>query len=161
MRKFLQKQLYLFSFLIFALISSADLNGQTVLIDPAQGGGFELGSTLADNGWTAVNATTDGWVVGSAPVVATGTNCGFISNNGGASWAYSQNSTFTHLIKEFTVPVGESKLTLTFKWKANGEGTGTTDWDNMKIFLAPTSKPIQTVRFYSSPSCQFQWHRLP
>ena len=109
--------------------------GQTVLINGAAEGGFELGATPSINGWTAVNPATDAWVVGSVPVVATGTNCGYVSSNGGTSWTYSQLSTFSHLYRDITIPANESKLTLTFKWKVGGEGGTTFDWDNMKVFL--------------------------
>ena len=114
-------------------------NAQTVLIDPAGAGGFELGADMASNGWTAVNAATDGWFVGNAPVVATGNNCGFISSTGGVGWAYSQVSVFNHMYRDITIPANESKVTLSFKWKAGGEGGTTSDWDNMKVFLAPTT----------------------
>lgn len=113
--------------------------GQTTLIDPSGEGGFENGSTLAANGWTAVNATTDGWQVGNVPVAATGSKCGYVSANGGGTWTYSQISNVTHIYKDFTIPAGENKLTISFKWKAGGEGTTTSDWDNLKIFLASTS----------------------
>jgi hypothetical protein len=114
-------------------------NAQTVLIDPAGAGGFELGADMASNGWTAVNAATDGWFVGNAPVVATGNNCGFISSTGGLGWAYSQLSVFNHMYRDITIPANETKVTLSFKWKALGEGTAANDWDNMKVFLAPTT----------------------
>lgn len=115
------------------------INAQTTLIDPAGAGGFELGADMASNGWTVVNAATDGWFVGNAPVVATGNNCGFISSTGGGGWAYSQFSVFNHMYRDITIPANESKVTLSFKWKAGGEGTGASDWDNMKVFLASTS----------------------
>ncbi|NHM04584.1 Ig-like domain-containing protein, partial [Flavobacterium celericrescens] len=121
-------------------------SAQTTLISPSGDGGFENGSTFAANGWTAVNASTDGWVIGSVPVVSAGTNCGYVSANGGTSWTYSQLSTYTHIYKDFTIPAGENVLTLKFKWKATGEGTTTSDWDNMKVFLAPTTVvPVNTA----------------
>src|SRR5574343_420127 len=121
-------------------------SAQTTLISPSGDGGFENGSTFAANGWTAVNASTDGWVIGSVPVVSAGTNCGYVSANGGTSWTYSQLSTYTHIYKDFTIPAGENVLTLKFKWKATGEGTTTSDWDNMKVFVAPTTVvPVNTA----------------
>ncbi|WP_051197446.1 Ig-like domain-containing protein [Flavobacterium soli] len=112
---------------------------QTVLIDPAGEGGFELGASFTANGWTSVNAATDGWAVGSVPVVATGSNCAYVSANGGAAWSYSQLSTFTHIYRDVTIPAGETKLSLSFKWKAGGEGSTTSDWDNLKLWLAPVT----------------------
>ena len=124
---------------VFLLGLTGYIQAQTTLIDPNAGGGFELGSTIAANGWSTVNASADGWAVGAAPVSASGSNCGYVSSDAGATWTYSQLSTFTHMYRDVTIPANESKVTLTFKWKANGEGTTTTDWDNMKVFLAPTT----------------------
>lgn len=126
-------------FWLLLLFITWGVTGQTTLINPASDGGFENGATFSDNGWNAVNASTDGWVVGATPVQASGNNCAYVSANGGAAWTYSQFSTYTHVYKDFTVPVGENKIALNFKWKANGEGTTTSDYDNLKIFLAPTT----------------------
>jgi hypothetical protein len=126
--------------LVLSLVLSAFSGfGQTVLINGAAEGGFELGATPSANGWSTVNPTTDNWVVGATPVSATGTNCGYVSANGGLAWSYSQINTFAHLYRDITIPAGESKVTLTFKWKVGGEGGATSDWDNMKVFLAPTT----------------------
>lgn len=123
----------------------------TTLISPTGDGGFENGATMAANGWTAVNASTDAWVVGTAPTASAGTKAGYISTDGGTTWAYSQLSTIEHLYRDVTIPAGESKLTLTFKWKATGEGTTTSDFDNMKVFFAPTSvTPVQGTAISSS-----------
>ncbi len=128
--------------LVFALGLIGILRAQTtVLVDPNGAGGFELGATLAENGWSQVGGTADNWTVGSTAALtpATGTNCGFVSSNGGTTWAYSQVSTFIQLFRDITIPAGQSKLTIAFKWRANGEGTTTSDWDNLKVYLAPSS----------------------
>ncbi|MBM3430089.1 MAG: hypothetical protein FJX99_03790, partial [Bacteroidetes bacterium] len=136
----MKRLLRLFTLFVSLLVlTNTQSLAQTTLIDPNGAGGFELGADMASNGWTTVNAATDGWFVGNAPVSATGTNCGYVSAGGGTTWTYSQVSTFTHIYRDITIPANESKVTLSFKWKALGEGTGATDWDNMKIFLAPTS----------------------
>ncbi len=118
-----------------ALLAFGVSFGQTVLISNVGNGGFENGTTPAANGWTAVNSATDGWYVGAAPVVSNGTNCGFISSTAGTDWTYSQVSVTQHIYYDVTIPAGESKLALTFKWKVGGEGTTTSDWDNMKVFF--------------------------
>jgi hypothetical protein len=122
-----------YSYTVPSLSSSA-------LINPAADGGFENGSTLTANGWTTAGSS-DAWVVGSAtsPGVSAGSRAGYISPDGGTTWSYSQVSTFAHLYKDVTIPAGESKMTLSFKWKVGGEGTTTSDWDNMKVFFVPTS----------------------
>ena len=50
--------------LMSLVVFTSNGNAQTVLIDPAGAGGFELGADMTSNGWTAVNAATDGkdWV---------------------------------------------------------------------------------------------------
>lgn len=125
-------------------------NAQTLLIDPALEGGFELGSTLAANGWTATNNTTDGWIVGSAATPPTGANCAHVSSNG-TNYAYSKTSSYVHLYKDIVVPAGEPKLTLTFDWKCNSEypSSSTSDWDNLKVFLVPSTATFDTS---SNPS---------
>ena len=130
-----------FTKLLFSLfaLSAFNLNAQTTLISPTGDGGFENGSTFASNGWITVNPATDTWQVGSVPVVSAGSNCAYVSADGGTSWNYSQLSVFNHLYRDVTIPVGESKITLSFKWKAGGEGTTTSDWDNLKIYWAPTT----------------------
>lgn len=121
-------------------------NAQTLLIDPAQEGGFELGTTLASNGWNSVVGSTDTWVVGNVPVPPTGANCGYLSSDGGVSWSYGAFSTYSHLYRDITIPANEPKLTLTFGWSAEGEGT-TNDWDNLKVFLAPIGSTVSTTGY--------------
>lgn len=126
-------------FTIFVVCSALFVHAQTLLIDPTQGGGFELGSTPVANGWTEVNPSTDGWAIGAVPVPTAGSNCAYISNDGGISWKYSQFSVYSHLYQDFVVPAGLSKMTLGFKWKGYGEGTTSSNFDNMKVYLVPVS----------------------
>ena len=121
------------------LFSFVFVQGQTTLISPTGDGGFENGATFAANGWTTVNPATDTWQVGNVPVSSNGVNCAYVSANGGAAWTYSQLSVFNHVYRDVTIPAGENKVTLTFKWKAGGEGSTTFDWDNMKVFWSPTT----------------------
>ncbi|MEL1248659.1 T9SS type A sorting domain-containing protein [Flavobacterium helocola] len=121
------------------LFSFVFVQGQTTLISPTGDGGFENGATFAANGWTTVNPATDTWQVGNVPVSSNGVNCAYVSANGGAAWTYSQFSVFNHVYRDVTIPAGENKVTLTFKWKAGGEGSTTFDWDNMKVFWSPTT----------------------
>lgn len=126
-------------FLFFALTFTGITYGQTTLISPTGDGGFETGGTPVLNNWTAVNSATDGWYVGAVPGVSAGSNCGYISSNGGVAWTYSQTSVIQHIYYDFTIPANESKLALTFKWKVGGEGGTTSDWDNMKVFFGTTA----------------------
>lgn len=135
--------------LVFALGLIGFFRAQTtVLVDPAGAGGFELGTTVSANGWSQVGGTTDNWVVGSTAALtpATGTNCGFMTTDNGTTWAYSTVSLFSQLSRDIIIPAGQSKLAVSFKWRANGEGGGATDWDNLKVYLAPsTYVPVATA----------------
>lgn len=132
------KKIYLLP-LLLALILGAGVKAQTTLISATGDGGFETGSTIIANSWVAVNSTTDQWTVGSVPTTFAGSNCAYISGAPAGDWVYSQVSTIQHLYKEFTVPAGQGVGTLNFKWKALGEGLATSDWDNMKVFIIPSS----------------------
>jgi GEVED domain/Secretion system C-terminal sorting domain len=128
-------------FLMVLMLSGLNSFSQTTLLSPTGNGGFENGATPAANGWTAVNSTTDSWVVGNTPGIGSGTNCAFITSvpAGPFTWTYSQLSTIQHLYYDVTLPAGEPVVTMTFKWKALGEGTTTSDWDNLKIFWGASS----------------------
>ena len=143
------KKIYLL--LVIAFFAFTNMFAQTVLISPTGNGGFENGTTFAANNWTVVNSSTDGWVLGTAPLSTTapetpgpsaGSNGAYISSTTAGTpptWTYSQVSVIQHAFYTFTVPANDVKGTLSFKWKVGGEGTTTLDWDNMKVFLAPTS----------------------
>jgi hypothetical protein len=127
--------------ILLSVFGSVNMQGQTTLISPTGDGGFESGATFAANGWTAVNSTTDSWVVGTTPVVSAGTKCAFISSTPSTTqtWTYSQTSKIQHLYYDVTIPTGETKVSLTFKWKATGEGSASSDWDNLKVFWGTTA----------------------
>jgi hypothetical protein len=129
--------------LLFLLSLFGSISGfaQTMLISPAGDGGFENGATLAANNWTAANSSADSWIAGTTPAVSAGAGCAFITStaNGAQTWTYSQVSTIQHMYYDVTIPPGESVVNLTFKWKAGGEGSGTSDWDNLKVFWGTSS----------------------
>ena len=119
-----------------ALFSFVFVQGQTtILIDPTGDGGFETGATFAANGWTVVNSSTDSWVLGAVPAASNGARCAYISSTPTttATWTYSQFSVVQHMYYDVTIPANQSAVTLSFKWKATGEGVGT-DYDNLKVF---------------------------
>lgn len=133
--------------LVFSVFSFNSF-AQTTLVNGTQGGGFELGTTFAANGWTVVNPSTDTWQVGSltTPGVSNGIRSAFVSADNGTTWSYSQLSVFNHLYRDITIPAGEAKLTVSFNWKVSGEGTTTSDWDNLKVYLIPTTvTPISSA----------------
>jgi hypothetical protein len=110
--------------------------GASLLINPYGDGGFETGTTLAANNWNVVNAATNAWTVGTIPTGFTNRSA-YISNNGGAAWAFTNTSvTASHIYKDITFPPGESDITLSFNWKALGE---TSSWDAIIVYTCPTT----------------------
>lgn len=106
---------------------------QTVLINPNQEGGFELGNSFADNGWTTVNASTNTWAIGNVPAWQTGTNSAFVTNNGGGAWAYTATlSQASHFYRDIAFPAGETNITLTFDWRGNGNDG---NYDNLQVYV--------------------------
>jgi len=141
--------------LFVALFSFVFAQGQTTLISPTGDGGFENGATLALNNWITANSSTDSWIAGTTPVVSAGSRCAFVSSTPGTTqtWTYSQTSTIQHMYYDVTIPAGETFVSLTFKWKANGEGSGTTDWDNLKVFwgtVAAIGTPVANTALNSA-----------
>jgi hypothetical protein len=123
--------------LLLALCSTTAM-AQTVLIDPAGGGGFELGSTFADNGWSESSGANNPWYLGTpANVTAPQSNrVAFISNDAGTTNAYTNTATASNFFwRDVTVPAGETKITLSFNWRNVGESS----WDILQVFSAPTS----------------------
>ncbi len=111
--------------------------GQTVLINPALEGGFELGPSFAANGWTVANApATNQWYVGT---VASGmtNNSAYVSADAGVTNGYTNTSaSVTHFYRDVTFPAGETAIGLNFNWKSNGESGF---WDALIVSIAPTS----------------------
>lgn len=126
----------IFCFLLLFQINQ--VFSQSILIDSLQEGGFSLGSTFADNGWTVLNGTAaNAWYVGTTPGVMTG-NCAYISNNSGASWAYTNNTTSrtVHFYKNVVLPQGINYLELSFSWVNVGEVAPN---DVLMVSIAPTT----------------------
>ena len=153
------KRFVTFMFLLLLGIGYS-LGQSTTLISPTGEGGFENGSTLAANNWTAANASPDSWVVGAVPTPSAGTNCAYISADGGTGWTYTLFSNYQHVYHDFTIPAGQSKVYISFKWKANGEGS-TSDYDNLKVFFAPnTVTPVAGSAVSNTYQIGATWYNL-
>ncbi|TBX67659.1 T9SS type A sorting domain-containing protein [Flavobacterium silvisoli] len=129
---------YKFCFLVLSLLFIGQFTyGQTVLINPSAEGGFENGSTFADNGWTTVNATTNTWNVGTAPGWFTGSRGAYVSNDSGATWAYTNNTANrSAFYRDITFPTGAGSIALSFDWRANGNDG---NYDNLLVYVMDTS----------------------
>ncbi|GAA4460107.1 hypothetical protein GCM10023093_02220 [Nemorincola caseinilytica] len=104
-------------------------------------GGFETGTTLAENGWNVLTGPgSNNWTCGAAPTVFNGARCGYVSNNG-SSWTYSIGSTSGPVIwKDIAIPAGTTSINLSFYYKTGGEDfSGNTNYDQLLVYHAPTS----------------------
>ncbi|PNQ73819.1 hypothetical protein C1T31_05670 [Hanstruepera neustonica] len=120
--------------------------GQTVLLSPTGGGGFE--SLSFDNlGWRVTSdreETYNQWVsnAGAEPGF-TGRGCAYITNNAGFAvpphkYTYSP-ARVAHIYRDISVPAGESEITVDFKWIGQGQSIR----DRMRIWIVPiTYAPI-------------------
>jgi len=88
--------------------------------------------------FTIVNGTqTNQWYVGTAAKYE-GAKSAYISNNSGTSNAYTITSTSTvHMYRDVTFPSSASPYTLTFYWRAEGEGSSTR-YDYLRVLLTET-----------------------
>ncbi|WP_333695726.1 GEVED domain-containing protein [Flavobacterium sp.] len=122
---------------VFVLLLGQSMTAQTVLLNPNGDGGFENGSTFADNGWTAINAATNKWTVGSTPGWFSGNAGAFVSNNGGVDWTYTNNQiNRSSFYRDIAFPSNALSVTLSFDWRANGNDG---NWDNLVVYLMDTS----------------------
>lgn len=135
----------LFTASVFCLFGMLGFS-QTLLIDPNLEGGFDLGPTFADNGWTVVNSTTSGaglWYQTNVPLTnggysftPNGSNAAFISNDLGLNWAYTNTIAGTsHFYRDVNFPAGETAINLSFNFNSNGE----TSYDELQVYLCPTT----------------------
>lgn len=112
---------------------------QTVHINPATDGGFELPGGFIGNGWTVVNHTTTQWFIGAQGANASA-NGAYISNDGGVTNAYTNTlSQTSHFYRDVTIPAGETVILLSFDLRNVGES----GWDRLLVYTAPnTTTPV-------------------
>jgi len=123
-------------YFIVASLISLMMQAQTVLVNPNEEGGFELGTDFAANGWTVDNgAQTNQWFVGTVPL-SPNNNAAYISNDGGTTWNYTNTSTsVVHFYRDITFPAGETDIQLSFWIKGIGESS----FDRLRVYLVPTT----------------------
>jgi len=139
--------------LTFLFVGVSNIQAQTtVLINPATDGGFNIGTTFTDNGWTVSNSANNPWVVGTGIGTSTGTISGsaaYVSSDNGVSAIYNNASTCTnYFYRDITVPAGKTNIQLKFDWISFGNDAG---WDLWQVFVAPTTiTPIGTTTYVGS-----------
>jgi gliding motility-associated-like protein len=91
-------------------------------------------------GWTLVNGTqTNKWAVGTA-VNNGGTRSLYISNNNGTANAYTITAaSVVQAYRDIEMPTTLDELLLTFDWRSNGQGTGTTFNDYFRVWIVPSN----------------------
>lgn len=91
-----------------------------------------------DRGWEFVNNEPNKWYIGSTG----GSTELFISNNGGAANAYTNNQTcVSFATRTFNLAAGHYNLD--FAWKCNGESS----FDFMRVFICPASSTPEASFF--------------
>jgi hypothetical protein len=120
------------------LLFTGLLHSQTTVLSSTGDGGFETGSTIAANNWTAVNGTQNNkWFIGTVPAGYTGARCMHISKaNNGSTYLYDLTSwDVSHFYRDVTFPAGMPSITLSFSIQCNGE----INEDYLQVFLVPTT----------------------
>ncbi|MEI6348919.1 MAG: GEVED domain-containing protein, partial [Bacteroidota bacterium] len=131
-------KIFLLSFVFLMLMPFITLS-QITLISPTGDGGFETGTTLGLNGWTAVPDGTNYWAVVTPilPLTATyaGTQGVCVSKNGTVYNYGTGTARTSHFYRDVAIPAGATAITLSFYWKGGGE----VGWDRALVYTAPTT----------------------
>jgi len=94
---------------------------------------FTGGNDFGFNNGTQTNKWAYGTATGN-----TGSSI-YISNNGTGNVYSITSSSVTHAFRDITVPTGTTIATLSFDWKAIGEGFTTTNYDYLRVWLVPST----------------------
>lgn len=124
--------------LILVLFFPKTISSQTVLIDSLQEGGFNLGNSLAANGWSVpVSSASNVWYAGSVPNAFSG-NSAYVSDTGGSTWSYVNNglAATSHFYRDIVLPQGINYLELSFQWINFGEVNPN---DVLMVSIAPSN----------------------
>ena len=134
-------------FLLFLVNVGNSCYSQTFLLDPNGAGGFELGNSFTDNGWTVSNSVNNPWILGPGHYLG---NSAYISTNGSTS-GYSITAPASNFFwRDIVVPAGQERINVSFFWISGGEST-TLFHDCWQVFFVPsTTTPIGTTTFPGS-----------
>lgn len=93
-----------------------------------------------EGGWTFIsNNETNQWYVGTATAYAGNTSL-YITNDGGATNAYSDTQTVTHAIRDLSFPVETNEAVISFYWKTLGHLNSFGDnYDMLRVWLMPSN----------------------
>ncbi|MGG5578810.1 fibronectin type III domain-containing protein, partial [Myroides sp. C15-4] len=91
-----------------------------------------------DNNWSLVSNSDNKWVVGTA-VNNGGTQSLYVTKDNGVTNSYNNSTTtVAHAYRDIAIPAGTIEGSLSFDWRAVGEGT-TTKFDYLSVWLVPTT----------------------
>lgn len=137
--------------LMLALSSFCSFGQVTTVIDPEGAGGFELGETFEDNGWSVENAAYGSrkWQVGTGQPGFTGERGAFIGSNPTTVGTNSGGRT-AHFYRAITIPEDAVNVQLKFKFKQEivviDETTGPNDYILLSLMdAAPTTASTPTA----------------
>ena len=127
--------LWVASIAIFCL-SSFGLRAQTTLLSGTSSDGSFEGASLAANGWTTTQSTTNYWTSGTGGGASDGTRSAFVTNDGTINGYNNVGSQANHFWRDFTAPAGETIISLSFFLKGNPQDVG---YDRVRVYVAPIS----------------------
>ena len=126
----------LFVGLCFFVTGLLSVQAQTVLVDPAGAGGFNLGTDFASNGWTVANSANNPWILGQANSTAPfGGYSAYISTDGSTPGYLNTAAASNFFWRDIVVPAGQERVNVSFNWLSGGEST----WDLWQVFFVPNS----------------------
>jgi len=133
----------LFVGLCFFVTGLLSVQAQTVLVDPAGAGGFNLGTDFASNGWTVANSANNPWILGQANSTAPfGGYSAYISTDGSTPGYLNTAATSNFFWRDIVVPAGQERVNVSFNWLSGGEST-TSFYDCWQVFFVPsTTTPV-------------------
>ncbi|MBR5983081.1 MAG: fibronectin type III domain-containing protein [Bacteroidales bacterium] len=125
-------------FKAYATINGETKYGEVKLFKPSNPNivfQYDFEDDTENANWTLANGNqTNKWYIGSAASNG-GSNGLYISNDGGASNAYSNGSTsYVYAYREINIEEN-AVYNVEFDWRANGED----NYDNLKAFIVPAS----------------------
>ncbi|MBM3936029.1 MAG: hypothetical protein FJ343_02630, partial [Sphingomonadales bacterium] len=132
--------------LVLLVTGTAIVHAQpTILVDPAGAGGFELGSSFADNGWTAANSANNPWVLGLSNTTAPfGGYSAYISADGLTPGYLNTAAASNFFWRDIVVPAGEERVNVSFNWLSGGESS----FDLWQVFFVPiTTTPAGSTTY--------------
>ncbi|MBN1634590.1 MAG: T9SS type A sorting domain-containing protein [Ignavibacteria bacterium] len=109
----------------------------TTIIDPSGDGGFENGTSFLNNGWTVTQGSYNKWYVSTLnPPGPTQGSRLIITGTSETNWSGQSSNNVNHIYRNFTVPSGETKIKLSFKYRIQNPHV---NYDYLSVHVVTTS----------------------